>query len=192
VTDRGLTAELDLSAVDLPTVVLRTERLVLRPFRPEDAGAVFAACQDPETLRWLPQLPQPYTRADAETWVGRLAPAERADGRGLPVAIEAGGQLVGSAGVHLRPSRLGPEIGWWVAPEARRRGYAAEAARALAGWALALGAVRVHAFVDVGNTASAAVARRAGFRQEGRVRAGLEHRDGSWADALLFSRLPRD
>jgi len=192
VTAPGLTAELDLSAVDLPTEVLRTERLVLRPYRPQDAAAVFTACQDPETSRWLPQLPQPYTRADAETWVGRAAPAERADGVGLPVAIEADGHLVGSAGVHLRRGRLGPEIGWWVAPQARRRGYAAEAAHALAGWALGLGAVRVHAFVDVGNLASQAVAHRAGFVREGVVRGCLLRRDGSWADAVLFSRLPGD
>jgi RimJ/RimL family protein N-acetyltransferase len=192
VTDRGLSAELDLSAVDLPTEVVRTDRLVLRPYRPEDAEAVFTASQDPETLRWLPLLPQPYTRADAVAWVAAIAPAERADGVGLPVAIDADGQLVGSAGVHLRGGRLGPEIGWWIAPQARRRGYAAEAAHALADWALGLGAVRVHAFVDVGNTASQAVARRAGFVREGVVRACLVRRDGSWADAVLFSRLPGD
>ncbi|GAB3363645.1 GNAT family N-acetyltransferase [Modestobacter lapidis] len=187
-----LSAEPDLSTVDLRTETVRTERLALRPHRAGDADAVFAACQDRETLIWLPALPSPYTRADAADWVTRLAPGERADGLGMPVAIEAAGQLVGSAGVHLRPGRLGPEIGWWTAPQARRRGYAAEAAHALAAWALRLGAARVHAFVDVDNTASAAVARRAGFTEEGRVRAALQRRDGSWADALLFSRLPGD
>ncbi len=191
-TQPSLSAEPDLSGVDLRTETLRTERLLLRPYRAEDADAVFAACQDPETLTWLPALPSPYTRADAVDWVTRLAPGERAAGLGLPVAIEAAGQLVGSAGVHLRPGRLGPEIGWWSAPHARRRGYAAEAAHALAEWALGLGAVRVHAFIDVDNTASQAVARRAGFREEGRVRVALQRRDGSWADALLFSRLPGD
>lgn len=145
---------------------MRTDRLVLRPYRAHDADAVSAACQDPETPRWLPVLPSPYTHADAADWVTRLAPGERAAGLGLPVAIEPDGRLVGSAGVHLRPGRLGPEVGYWIAPQARGRGYAAEAAHALAGWALGLGAVR--------------------------VRAALQRRDGSWADALLFSRLPGD
>ncbi len=108
------------------------------------------------------------------------------------MAVEADGRLVGAAGVHLRRGRLGPELGWWLAPHARGRGYAAEAAHALAGWALGLGAVRVHAFVDVDDHASQAVARRAGFVREGVVRAGLVRRDGSWADAVLFSRLPGD
>ena len=54
---------MDLSGIDLTTEVVRTERLVLRPYRPADVEAVLAACQDPETQRWLPDLPQPYTRA---------------------------------------------------------------------------------------------------------------------------------
>jgi RimJ/RimL family protein N-acetyltransferase len=153
---------------------------------------VSAACQDPETLRWLPLLPSPYTHADAVDWVTRLAPGERAAGLGMPVAIEAGGRLVGSAGVHLRPGRLGPEIGWWSKDPRAPQPSHARAGTLPGSRALALGAVRVHAFIDVDNTASEAVARRAGFVQEGRVRVALQRRDGSWADALLFSRLPRD
>ncbi|MGY2004936.1 GNAT family N-acetyltransferase [Blastococcus sp. SYSU DS1024] len=36
----------------LTTETLRTERLVLRPFRTGDADAVHRASQDPETQRW--------------------------------------------------------------------------------------------------------------------------------------------
>jgi RimJ/RimL family protein N-acetyltransferase len=114
---------------------------------------------------------------------------DRAGSQGVPSAVEADGELVGTAGASLRPGRLGPEIGYSIAPWARRRGYAAEAARALADWALGLGAPRVHLYTDVGNTASQAVARRAGFTQEGVVRSCLEYRDGSRADAMLFGRL---
>ncbi len=53
---------MDLSATDLTTEVVRTERVVLRPFRPEDVDAVHRACEDPELQRWLPELPSPYTR----------------------------------------------------------------------------------------------------------------------------------
>ncbi len=180
---------LDLSAVDLPTEVLRTERLVLRPHRPDDEDAVLRACQDLGIQRWLADLPVPYTRRDARQFVAGVAPAERAEGRGMPVAVEADGQFVGSAGLHLRGSRLGPEIGYWIAPWARGRGYAAEAARALAEWGLAHGAPRVHLFTDVANTASQTVAERAGFSREGVVRSCLDQRDGTWTDAVLFGRV---
>ena len=111
----------------------------------------------------------------------------------MSVAIEAGGRLVGSSGVHrIGEHPMGPEIGYWIAPGARGRGYAAEAAHALAEWALGLGAHRVYLVADVLNTGSQAVARRAGFTAEGVLRSYLDYRDGSRGDAALFSRLPTD
>ena len=184
---------LDLSTVDLPTEVVRTERLVLRPHREDDVGPIFDACQDPDLQRWLTALPAPYTREDAVVFVRDISARGRALGTDLSCAIEADGELVGTCGAHhLTGGRLGPEIGYWIAPGARRRGYAAEAAHALADWALGLGAPRVHLYADARNTASQAVARRAGFTQEGLVRACLEYRDGTRGDAALFSRLPGD
>jgi RimJ/RimL family protein N-acetyltransferase len=182
----------NLNDVDLTTEVVRADRLVLRPYRPDDEDAVWRACQDPETARWIPLIPVPYTRADAREWVAEVAPRERVERRGLPAAVEADGEFVGSAGVHLRDGRFGPEIGYWIAPWARGRGYAAEAAHALAGWAMGLGAPRVHLVTDVDNVASQAVAVRAGFRREGVVRSCLERRDGSRGDAVLFGKLPGD
>ena len=104
--------------------------------------------------------------------------------------MEADGELVGACGVrHLDAGLLGPDIGYWTAPWGRRRGYAAEAARALADWAFGHGVARVHLFTDVQNAASQAVAERAGFSREGVVRSCLSYRDGSRADAVLFGRL---
>jgi RimJ/RimL family protein N-acetyltransferase len=181
---------LDLSSVDLVTEVLRTDRLWLRPYRDDDEDVVHRACQDPEIQRWVTAIPVPYTREDARRWVEEFAPKERTDGLGLSVAIEADGQFVGSGGILLQPGRLGPEVGYWIAPWARGRGYAAEAAHALAEWGLALGAPRVHLVADVRNEASQAVARRAGFVREGVVRSCLEYRDRTRGDGVLFSRLP--
>lgn len=183
---------LDLTGIDLTRELVRTERLVLRPHRPDDEDAVFAACQDPEIQRWITAIQLPYTREQARVWVSEVAPGERTAERGMPMVVEAGGRLVGSAGVHLRDGRLGPEIGYWTAPWARGHGYATEAAHALAEWALGLGAPRVHLVADVDNTASQAVAVRAGFRREGLVRSCLDRRDGTRGDAVLFGRVAGD
>jgi RimJ/RimL family protein N-acetyltransferase len=180
---------LDLTGVDLLTESVRTERLLLRPFRPEDVDAVHRASQDPESQRWITAIALPYTREDARRFVEDIAPRERGDGLGLSVVVEDGQGFAGTAGLYLRPGRLGPEIGYSIAPWARGRGYATETARALADWGLAHGAPRVHLYVDVRNAASLAVARRAGFAQEGVVRGCLEYRDGSRGDAALFGRL---
>ena len=183
----------DLSGVDLTSEVLRTERLVLRPYRSADIAVIHRACQDPAIQHWITAIPVPYTLEMARTFVEETSVRERAEGTGMSVAIEADGELVGSSGVYGRPDgRLGPEIGYWMAPWARGAGYAAEAARSLADWAIAHGAPRVHLFAGVRNSASQAVARRAGFTQEGVVRACLDYRDGSRGDAALFGRLASD
>jgi RimJ/RimL family protein N-acetyltransferase len=181
---------LDLTGIDLTTETVRGDRLLLRPHRPGDVDGVYRACQDPDLQRWLTALPVPYRREDAAVYITEISARGRANGTDLGCAIEVDGELVGSCGLHsLTSGRLGPEIGYWIAPGARREGSAAEAARALADWALAHGAERVHLFTDVANTPSQAVARRAGFTQEGVVRRCLTYRDGSRADALLFGRL---
>jgi RimJ/RimL family protein N-acetyltransferase len=181
---------LDLTSVDLTSEMVRTDRLVLRPPHDGHVDAITRACQDPENQRWLMALPSPYTRADAVQFVTEIAPQGRDERRDLAFAVEAGGDLVGMCGLHsLTAGRLGPEIGYWIAPDARRNGYGAEAARGLADWALAHGAPRAHLFTDVDNTASQAVARRAGFAEEGVVRGCLQYRDGRRADAVLFGRL---
>ncbi len=181
---------LDLTDVDLTSGTVRTQRLVLRPPRAEDVDAIFRACQDPENQRWLSALPSPYTREDAVFFVREIAPQGRGEGRDLVFSIDCGGDLAGVCGLHhLTSGRLGPEIGYWIAPEFRRQGYAAEAARGLADWALAHGAPRAHLFTDVANTPSQGVARRAGFAEEGVVRSCLQYRDGRRADAVLFGRV---
>jgi RimJ/RimL family protein N-acetyltransferase len=183
---------IDLSGMDLTTEVVCTERLVLRPFREDDVEAVLAGCQDIDVQRWI-NIPVPYTRADARAYVLADSPAERAAGTGTNLAIEVEGTVVGSTGVHrIGAHPMGPEIGYWIAPEARGKGYAAEATHALAEWALGLGAHRVYLVADVRNAGSQAVARRAGFSQEGVLRSYLAYRDGSRGDAALFAKLPGD
>jgi RimJ/RimL family protein N-acetyltransferase len=180
----------DLTGVDLPTEVVRTARLVLRPWTDDDIDRLTRAYQDEEMARWLPGS-LPYTRDDAAAWIERTN-GDRAEGRGMLCAVEADGAFVGSAGLHFGQSLLGPGVGYWTAPWARGHGYAAEAAAALATWAFVHGVHRVHLLADVGNVPSQVVARRAGFREEGRMRSCLPYRDGRLGDALLFSRLPGD
>ena len=177
-----------LDDVDLITETVRTGRLVLRPYRRDDVDAVHRACLDPDIARWIP-LPVPYTRADAEEFVGVTTVSARREKRGLLTAVEADGEFVGSAGVNFPTTLLGPAVGYWFAPWGRGRGYAAEATRALAEWAFRHGALRAHLLADVGNPASQAVARRAGFTEEGVVRSCLPYRDGTRGDAVLFGRL---
>ncbi|MEU4033424.1 GNAT family N-acetyltransferase [Streptomyces collinus] len=80
---------------------------------------------------------------------------------------EEDGLAVGGIGFHGAPDEEGRvEIGYDLVEEARGRGYATEALRALAEWALARDDVHsLFATVERANTASQAVVTRAGFVQ---------------------------
>jgi RimJ/RimL family protein N-acetyltransferase len=53
-----------LAGQRFPEVSIETPRLLLRPYRADDAPDVALACRDELTQHWLP-LPNPYTDADA-------------------------------------------------------------------------------------------------------------------------------
>lgn len=100
-------------------------------------------------------------------------PALAASGRLLPmIAIDPrSGECVGGGTLHhLDAGRSIIEIGPWVLPHARRRGFAMRVARLPAPHAFSLGVVRVAAYVNAGNVASELVPERAGFVREGVVR----------------------
>ncbi|MFL6076827.1 MAG: GNAT family N-acetyltransferase [Mycobacteriales bacterium] len=177
----------------LPELTLDTTRLVLRPFSREDAPAVQAACDDPETRRWLP-LPDPYDRAAAEEWVNDGAQRERRSGGGytLAAADRETGRLVGSFSLHHVPRPGRAEIGYWVAPWARGRGYATEATRRIAAYgfeALLLPRIQIRAAAD--NLPSQWVAARAGFRAEGLLRGADQHPSGR-RDMVVYGRTAGD
>src|SRR6266508_2973041 len=60
-------------------VELTEDDILLRPWRPEDADAVYAACQDPEIQRWT-TVPSPYLAEHAARFVGERSPKRWADG----------------------------------------------------------------------------------------------------------------
>ena len=143
------------------------ERVVLRRWRAEDAEAVFEACQDPEIQRWT-TLPTPYEREYAVGFVTAYSDHHWSTGEGAPCALALPeGELVGSMGV-VRFEGTTPVVGYWIAPAHRGRGLAVEGLRLLTRWlATERGAVRVRLEADARNGASRAVARRAGFVEQG-------------------------
>ncbi|MBM2619753.1 GNAT family N-acetyltransferase [Actinoplanes sp. LDG1-06] len=162
-----------------PSEVVATNRLVLRPFAIADAAAVVDGCSDGETQRWLP-MPRPFTPAVAEGWCSGGAEQLRLDGDGVQLAIAdaADDRLVG--GVCLKKTswvRGYTEIGYWMRPGLRGRGFAAEATAGLARWGLGHERIhRVELTAATGNIASQRVALKAGFTFEGVARsAGYTH-----------------
>jgi RimJ/RimL family protein N-acetyltransferase len=78
------------------------------------------------------------------------------------------GYIVGGAGFRWYRNAP-PDLGYWIAPACRRRGYAGEATRAMLQRIFTLGpdVTEVHALVRDGNVPSQRVLRRAGFAHHG-------------------------
>ena len=114
-----------------PQPTLRTERLLLRAFRPEDAAVVQRLAGEREVADTTLTIPHPYRDGMAETWIATHAEAwERQERLTLAITAEALG-VIGAISLHLRPVHRRAELGYWVGRPFWNCGYATEAARAV-------------------------------------------------------------
>ena len=171
---------------------VRSERLVLRAWRLEDAPAVAAACQDADIARWLALVPEPYTEEDARFYIRDCLRGAGEDRAPFAITDSETGEVIGSIEMRINRLRTG-HVGYWLAPEARGRGLTSEALLALSRWGFQeLGLGRVELVTDPDNIASQRVAEKAGFTREATLRSILVTRDGGRRDGVMFALLPGD
>ncbi|MGW5381483.1 GNAT family N-acetyltransferase [Nocardia sp. NPDC003963] len=141
---------------------IRTPRLVLRVWTPDDLAAVRAGTRQP---CWTGDFPADGDREIAEALAEH---PEWLDRFGHRLVLEhADGSVVGSIGLFWPPSAGVVELGYGIVPSRRGRGYATEATAALAGYAFtAPGVHTVAASVDPANPASVRVLEKAGFARD--------------------------
>jgi RimJ/RimL family protein N-acetyltransferase len=107
-------------------------------------------------------------------------------------AVADGTFLAFASVVRLDLEAREGELGYAVVPVARGRGVAGRSVRLLTRWAFdELGVIRLVLDIDVANTASEQVARKAGYRLEG-IRRSAHFKEGRRADVGVWSRLRAD
>lgn len=154
-------------------IELFTERLLLRRWRDDDLEPFAQMVADPEVMRYFPAT---QSREEAAALIERVHAHIAEHGFGL-WALERrdSGAFIGFTGLGVvgfeapfcTPERPTIEIGWRLAREHWRQGFASEAARAAL--ACAFGALRlpqVVAFTVPGNQASQAVMQRIGMQRD--------------------------
>ncbi len=167
-------------------VLLETERLLMRPFEEDDAENVLAASRDPEILRWMPWA-SAQTMTTATDWCTTHSHPD--PGRAINFAIVGGDGFAGSIGLGRTDWTDGrAEVGYWIAPWARRKGYAVEATRGIAAYAFERGMHRIELLAATEHVASQGVAVKAGFTRECVLREAMLIGAGR-VDAVLFSLL---
>lgn len=146
--------------------ILRTPRLIVRRFAPDDLDAFHAYRDDPEVARYQGWT-TPYAHATAAALVAEFAAGPAlAPGQWTQFAVERQSEpgLIGDVGVRLEAAEPTAELGFTVARAHWGNGYGREALRAVAAFLLDdLELERVVAFTHHENIASIASLHAAGL-----------------------------
>ncbi len=176
-----------------PTYPIRTDRLLLRPWGPDDLDDFHRLRGDPEVVRYL--YDGPLTRGEAAVRLANTRSVITGPGQWMNVAVVAAdtGTVVGDVGmIWVSSVHRQAEIGYTFFREHRGRGYATEAATAFVDLAFTdLGAHRVCGRLDARNAPSAAVLDRLGMRREAHM-VESEWVKGEWTDEAVYGILTRE
>ena len=147
---------------------LVTDRLVLRTWHLDDAGAALEVYGHPEVARWLSPVMErvpdlPAMRLLLRQWISEDARAVPPAGRWCVQWKQDERVIGGAILLPLPPGKEDLEIGWQLHPDVWGRGYATEATYALAQWAFSQEIDEIFAVVRPDNTRAAATVRRNGM-----------------------------
>jgi hypothetical protein len=182
---------------DLSSVLIETDRLIVRPPRPGDGAAHYRAVRDslpnlrrwPASLRWAQEEPSEEGSEGYCQWASGKFQAGR-DFALLLVHRETG-EMVGASGLHDPDWSVSAfEIGWWGRTGYLGQGLITEGAKAVLDWGFGtLRARRIYAAVDEENTASWRICERIGMECEGRLRHARANPDGQLRTNRLYAAI---
>jgi RimJ/RimL family protein N-acetyltransferase len=98
-----------------PFPLLRTERMVLREFTPEDAPELRQIAQPWEVARTMLHLPHPYDEGAAEEWIAGLRPMfESGTGTTFAIVLREGSTLLGTVSLYTSAPDGSGVLGFWI------------------------------------------------------------------------------
>ena len=106
-----------------------TERLIIRPFGPEDAEAVFRWCGDPAVNTYM-IYPLYHRVEDVRAWL-ESRNVDDPDNYDEGICLKSTGELIGSGGMTWHPERNAWEIGYNIRADQWGHGYTGEYLTAL-------------------------------------------------------------
>lgn len=172
-------------------------RVIVRPFRPDDAEPFYAAVLESRE-HLAPFLPwvHLYTCVDDARVFMAQSQANwilRKDFNGGIFERETG-RFLGGCGFHPHNWDLGRfEVGYWVRKSAEGKGYVTEATQLFTRMAFDVcGANRVEIRMLTHNARSKALPERLGFVYEGILRNAGPNGDNRPCDCLMYSLVPAD
>ena len=164
----------------------------LSEIRPSDKPALIEHLNDRDIYERTFRIPFPYTDADAEAFLARVAKITQQQACPVHFAIRsADNSLIGGCGFdgfQVGKSHRA-EVGYWLAKSWWGQGIMTAVVQRLCQHAFdEFGLAKITAHVFTGNRASARVLEKCGFVQEGLLRKHF-FKDDKLIDARLFALL---
>ena len=168
-------------------IELKTNRLLLRQFRSSDVDDVLAYRDDAEFGRYLPHIPQPFTRRDAEAFVARNIADPWNESPTFAVVLN--GAVVGTVNLDVDQAHCIAMLGFAISRVHWGKGIGSEAVRAAVAWGFeAFGLAKIWATTDSRNARSQRLMEKLGMQLEGQLRSHERARDGR-TDKLCYGLL---
>ena len=178
-----------------PTSPIRTERLLLRPFAPNDFAPLFAIYSREDVARYLYWGPrdEAHVREMLAQRIAERALAQEGDRLSLATVLQATGELIGNVVLQWTSAEHAQgEVGFAFHPDRHGHGYATEAVRPMLAIAFEhLGLHRVIGRTEARNDASARLMERLGMRREAHLVENEWVKD-EWQSELVYAILDRE
>ncbi len=167
---------------------LRIKRLILRRFSPDDVDEAQKYRDDPEFAKFLPDIPQPFTSADARRFVETNI--EGPWDRYPTFAIEYRGNLIGTVELEIDADDRTAMIGYAIGREQWGKGIAVEAARPVITWGFeSFDISKIWASTDSHNAQSRRVLEKLGMRHSDTILNHHLDRSGNSGDEVVYEVL---
>jgi ribosomal-protein-serine acetyltransferase len=177
-----------------PITRLVDDEIVLRPYRLEDARALYQAVR--ESLKdlspWMSWATDAYNEWTAREYIS-ISRARWEERTLFAFAITRREEIMGGCTLSsIHPVYHFCNVGYWVRSSRSGRGIAGRAAKLAARFGFEqMGLIRAEIVIAVGNTASMRVAEKIGAHYEGILRNRMVIGE-SIRDAHMYSLLPSD
>lgn len=168
--------------------IIKTDRLLLRPFKFADVDDVYGYASNPDWSRYL-AVPHPYTYQHAEQF---LATRKLDDPTKEKVwAIEFDGRAIGGISLRAKAEKYAVcELGWSVSQANWGKGFMTEIAQSMRDTTFSNlpDLHRLYARADLRNVGSWRVMEKIGMQREAVLRQHAKFR-GEWVDEVWYGIL---
>jgi RimJ/RimL family protein N-acetyltransferase len=172
---------------------LYTNRLILRPLRRSDAGAVQKLASAREISDTTLTIPHPYPPEAALDWIHKAESAWRVNAAAIfAITLNETKEFCGGIGLHRTTPDNNAEMGFWVGVPYWNRGLCTEAAEKMLEFGFrTLQLHRIYGRHFPRNVASGRVMLKIGMSYEGHMREHVRKGD-NYEDVICYGILRKD